>query len=660
METGGTDVSDLSDDDSVALKMMPRKQHYCQRPRALGPDQAETFSNSDGDGCNDAGETITYTFTVTNQGNVHSTNVVLNDPMLGGDIALASGDTDSDNELDVDETWIYTSDYAITQSDIDAGLVSNQATVTGTGTGGTDVSDLSDDDSVLEDDATETTLCQETPGIALIKTGTFNDSDGDGCSDAGETITYTFTVTNQGNTSITDVVLNDPMLGGDIALESGDTDSDSELDVDETWIYTSDYAVTQSDIDAGMVSNQATVTGTGTGGTDVSDLSDDDSVLEDDATETTLCQETPGIALIKTGTFNDSDGDGCSDAGETITYTFTVTNQGNTSITNVVLNDPMLGGDIALESGDTDSDSELDVDETWVYTSDYAVTQSDIDAGMVSNQAAITGISDGMNVMDLSDDNSILEDDITVTPLCNSGSISLEKTSFFNDENGDGATQIGETISYTFTVYNTGPVTLYDITIEDDLVGVTITGGPIEELPPGGVDSTTFTATYSVLEQDFDTMLVINQAIVHAFDVSRNPVTDTSDDPTDLTNNDINGDGEPDDPTETVLPEVLSEEFEIFNAVSPDGDGMNDFFRIVGIENYPNNNLKIFNRWGVLIYETDGYGINGKVFRGVSEGRVTISKNDELPTGSYFYVLTRFVNGQKTLTNEGYLYIKRN
>ncbi|MEZ4793371.1 MAG: hypothetical protein R2783_07900 [Gelidibacter sp.] len=245
-------------------------------------------------------------------------------------------------------------------------------------------------------DATNTGFCQ-TEDIALIKTGTFNDSDGDGCSDAGETITYTFTVTNQGNTSITNVVLNDPMLGGDIALASGDTDSDNELDVDETWIYTSDYAVTQSDIDAGMVSNQATVTGTGTGGTDVSDLSDDDSVLEDDATETTLCQETPSIALIKAGTFNDSDGDGCSDAGETITYTFTVTNQGNTSITNVVLNDPMLGGDIALASGDTDSDNELDVDETWIYTSDYAVTQSDIDAGMVSNQATVTGIEYGRN-----------------------------------------------------------------------------------------------------------------------------------------------------------------------------------------------------------------------------------------------------------------------
>ncbi|MCK7590038.1 hypothetical protein M0G43_05580, partial [Subsaxibacter sp. CAU 1640] len=390
------------------------------------------FNDGDGDSCSDVGETITYTFTVTNEGNASITNVVLDDPMLGGTIALTSGDTDSDGELDVDEIWIYTSDYAVTQTDIDAGQVSNQATVTGTSTGGVDVSDLSDDNSITEDDTTVTTLCQSA-AIALIKTGVFNDGDGDSCSDVGETITYTFTVTNEGNASITNVVLDDPMLGDTIALSSGDTDSDGELDVDEAWIYTSDYIITQMDIDAGQVSNQATVTGTSMGGVDVSDLSDDNSITENDTTVTTLCQSA-AIALIKTGVFNDGDGDSCSDVGETITYTFTVTNEGNASITNVVLDDPMLGGTIALSSGDTDSDGELDVDEAWIYTSDYTITQTDIDAGQVSNQATVTGTSTGgVDVSDLSDDNSITENDTTVTTLCQSAAIALIKTGVFND-----------------------------------------------------------------------------------------------------------------------------------------------------------------------------------------------------------------------------------
>uniref|UniRef100_UPI00366B2D1D DUF7507 domain-containing protein n=1 Tax=Plantactinospora endophytica TaxID=673535 RepID=UPI00366B2D1D len=179
-------------------------------------------------------------------------------PMLGGIITLASGDTDSDNRLDVNEIWNYSANYTINQGNIDNGSVSNQATVTGTSISGNNVSDLSDDNSTLEDDQTQTNLCQS-DGIALIKTATFNDEDNDGCSDSGETITYNFTLTNTGNTSITNVILIDPMLGGTITLASGDTDSDNQLDVNEVWNYSANYTITQSNINNGSVSNQATV-----------------------------------------------------------------------------------------------------------------------------------------------------------------------------------------------------------------------------------------------------------------------------------------------------------------------------------------------------------------------------------------------------------------
>ena len=55
----------------------------------------------------------------------------------------------------------------------------------------------------------------------------------------------------------------------------------------------------------------------------------------------------------------------------------------------------------------------------------------------------------------------------------------------------------------------------------------------------------------------------------------------------------------------------------------------------------------------------DGYGINGKVFKGISDGRSTINRNKELPTGTYFYILQRFIE-RETLTDKGYLYIKNN
>ena len=58
--------------------------------------------------------------------------------------------------------------------------------------------------------------------------------------------------------------------------------------------------------------------------------------------------------------------------------------------------------------------------------------------------------------------------------------------------------------------------------------------------------------------------------------------------------------------------------------MSPNDDGINDFFEIVGVENYPKNNLVITNRWGVQVYNVDGYGTNGKIFKGISEGRISI------------------------------------
>ena len=76
----------------------------------------------------------------------------------------------------------------------------------------------------------------------------------------------------------------------------------------------------------------------------------------------------------------------------------------------------------------------------------------------------------------------------------------------------------------------------------------------------------------------------------------------------------------------------------IYNAITPNGDGKNDFFLIEGLENYIDNTLKVFNRWGVTVYEEGNYGEEGKVFRGKSGGRATIGGGN-LPRGVYFYML---------------------
>ena len=123
----------------------------------------------------------------------------------------------------------------------------------------------------------------------------------------------------------------------------------------------------------------------------------------------------------------------------------------------------------------------------------------------------------------------------------------------------------------------------------------------------------------------------------------------------------------PFDPNNNGIPDYLEinnnkpseDDLEIFNSVSPNADGQNDVFVIRGIENYPNNTVTIFNRFGVEVYQVAGYGQNDNFFNGYSEGRSTVNRDMQLPEGTYFYIL-RYVN--KTGVEKqrsGYLFIKR-
>ncbi|MDF4204973.1 gliding motility-associated C-terminal domain-containing protein [Maribacter sp. SA7] len=92
--------------------------------------------------------------------------------------------------------------------------------------------------------------------------------------------------------------------------------------------------------------------------------------------------------------------------------------------------------------------------------------------------------------------------------------------------------------------------------------------------------------------------------------------------------------------------------------ITPDNDGINDEFLIDNIESYPNNTVQIFNRWGIIVYEMSGYDNVTNTFKGVSNGRVTISTDSKLPVGTYFYII-KYNNNGNNLDKAGYLYINR-
>ncbi|MDQ2067143.1 OmpA family protein, partial [Xinfangfangia sp. CPCC 101601] len=161
------------------------------------------------------------------------------------------------------------------------------------------VSDLSGTD--VDDNTTTVTPLAQTPRIAVVKTA--DDSAVQRPAAVGNTITYSFAVTNTGNVTLSNVVVNDPLPG----LSAISPTSVATLAPGASTVFTATYAVTYDDILAGGVPNTAIAEGTTPAGTSVSALSNEvitalqlslveqvleplTGILEDDLRETTAKQ----------------------------------------------------------------------------------------------------------------------------------------------------------------------------------------------------------------------------------------------------------------------------------------------------------------------------------------------------------------------------------
>ena len=173
----------------------------------------------------------------------------------------------------------------------------------------------------------------------------------------------------------------------------------------------------------------------------------------------------------------------------------------------------------------------------------------------------------------------------------------LLKRDLFNDENGDGLVQAGETISYLFTVTNTGDIAITGITITDPLTA--IIGGTLPTMAGGAVDNTTFTATYTITTADLVAGNVTNTATVNGTDPIGGGLTDASDDPDNIADIDTEADGEPDDPTVFLIdrfePEIrmIKTAENLAGTINLDGATVNlgdQFNYVIRLQNIGNNN----------------------------------------------------------------------
>ena len=191
-------------------------------------------------------------------------------------------------------------------------------------------------------------------------------------------------------------------------------------------------------MDAGVVNNTATGVGQEprAGHGDLQPLLDLDPGGPDVST----------LLLTKTAAVTDVNGNGVTDLGDKIAWSFLVKNTGTVTVTTVAVTDPTAG---AISCPATTLAPGV---STTCTSGAHTITQADVDAGVVNNTATATGKNPGQRHRDVQ---QLVHLDAGGPGLV---SLQLTKTAAVTDVNGDGATDLGDTVTWSFLVKNTGTV----------------------------------------------------------------------------------------------------------------------------------------------------------------------------------------------------------
>jgi len=366
-------------------------------------------------------------------------------------------------------------DYVITQADVDAGGVENTATASGTTL-----------------DATRTVEREDVAQVPLGGTAalTIDKSHAGDPTVVGDIVEYRFLVANAGTVTITDVAVVDELDGLSEPVVDWSTSTDPAtgegvLAPGETVLATATYTIVQADVDRGSVTNTAVATGVDAAGDDVASPEDTDAYA---------LVQVPSLDLVKQAT-----ADGAT-AGSTVTYDFTVVNDGTVTLDRVVISDELPGlSEIVYDwEGSSDpatGEGVLSPGESVTATATYVLTQADVDAGGVVNAAEVSGAIIGCGDASCA---TVEDDDTVTTPLAQVAALEIVKS--VDRERA----VMGDVLTYVFTVENVGTVTLADVAIDDRLEGLSAIDyawpGEAGVLAPG--EQVTATATYQVTRAD--------------------------------------------------------------------------------------------------------------------------------------------------------------
>jgi uncharacterized repeat protein (TIGR01451 family) len=293
-----------------------------------------------------AGTGITYTYTVTDNGNVPLDNVTVADSSLGAVCGPAFA-------LAVKESRPCTVNYVTTAADVAAGQITNTVTV--------NVQANAHDPEPPSAAVTLTIPLQEKPTVSIGKTASVP-----GFAAAGTHVTYTYTVTDNGNVPLHDVTVNDSRLGAVTCPASA-------LAVGQAMTCTAAYRTTAADVRAGKVANTATVNAASPGGLAVTGQ----------APLTIPLQVQLAVAIQKTASAGSF-----TAAGQPVTYTFLVTDNGNVPLHAVTVIDTEA---VTVRCPATT----LAVGQAMTCTAVYRTTRADVTGRDAEDTATVTAADPG-------------------------------------------------------------------------------------------------------------------------------------------------------------------------------------------------------------------------------------------------------------------------
>ncbi|MBB5619245.1 gliding motility-associated-like protein/uncharacterized repeat protein (TIGR01451 family) [Pedobacter cryoconitis] len=400
-------------------------------------------------------------------------------------------------------------------------------------------------------------------------------------STAGDQIQYTITVKNTGTANHTNVQVTDPFLGGVLRGPAYGDNGNGILEANESWVYTGTYRVTQTDIDENGKPNAKSGKIINTVSLTTAEMS---TPLT--AVATVDIVTNGSIVLVKTGVI--------SSDFSTIVYTFKITNNGRVKLYNLNLMDTKIGGQLNLGTNELAAGASITV------TSTYKVSDEEKRDGRVVNTATVKGYTpSGDPVSDISGTQAN-NDEPTVHIIADApqaiddkAEVQINQTVVINIAGNDIASLNGLNKA---SIENTQP-----------------SNGKVEVHMDGTV---TYTPNKGYSGQDEFTYYIYDSKVGAPNRSNRATVT-------------IN-----------VIPIGLF----IPNTITPNGDGKNDTFKIIGRESFDGIELMVFNRWGNEVYRNNNY--------------LDEWDGSGLTEGTYYYIITLKKAGSKVNKN-GWILIKR-